>query len=129
MIKSIPATSFGSGAKGQVANEQMYNSGMYPQPIYVVQEPPRKKGGLIRFIGKLLITAGVVAGGAFAARKLIPALKKDVYKVADEVPTGFKEKVKHYTARIADFVEEKSVGLYNKLFKGKKAEEVAEAAK
>lgn len=88
----------------------------------VVCPPEEKKhGSVLGFIVKTLLTAGIVAGGLVLARKNIGALKGDLATL--EKDTTFLGKVKLYTAKAGDFVEEQ----WNKLVKLVKREETKPA--
>lgn len=127
MINSVSGVSFGTGAMDRVSQEQLYNPGVYAQPVYVMQEPPRKKGGFFNFLGKLILTAAVVCGGAVAARKFIKPLGKDAINFGEKVAKEAKpmDKVKYHFAKATDYIEEKAVNLYQKakgIFKKKEVE-------
>lgn len=125
MINSIPSVSFGTGVMDKVTQEQMYNPGLYAQPVYVMQEPKRKKGGFFRFLGNLILAAAIIGGGAVAVRKFIKPMKKEVFDVTNDLTSeaNLGAKIKHHTAKVADKIEEKAVNIYEKVkdvFKTKK---------
>ena len=116
MINSIPSVSFGTGPMDKVTQEQIYNPGLYAQPVYAMQEPSRKKGGFFSFLGKLILIAAVIGGGAVAARKFIKPMKKEALDVTNDITSeaSLGSKIKYHTAKAADYIEEKSVNLYEK---------------
>lgn len=118
-------------AMDKVSQEQLYSPGMYTSQE--LMEPPvyrEKKGGFISFLGKLVLTAAIVGGGAVAARKLIPALTKEHFDITGGLPkeSSIQGKAKYYLAKVADWIEEHTVGLIKKMKEGK-AEEGAEPPK
>lgn len=89
-------------ATDRITPEQMYNPGAYAAPPVIIYNQPQKQTSFLGAVGKLILTAAVIAGGAIAARKFIPALKD--YKVLDKLPDGAKtmEKVKNTFAKWTD---------------------------
>lgn len=98
------------GAMDPVTQAQIQANGAYSTaclPDVYVGTPvePHKKGGVVSFLVKTALAAGVVVGGAIAARRFIPALNKETLKVAETVPDGFVNQAKHYFAKYTDATE------------------------
>ena len=110
MTNSISSVSSVNHARAmdKVTKEQMYDPGLYAMRNLLDPPPPYKKeGGFFSFLGKLIVTAGIVCGGAVAARKLIPALKKETLDVTKDIAkeAKFVDKAKYYIAKFADKIE------------------------
>lgn len=106
------------GAMDKVTQEQLYAPGIYAMKQYIAEEekPYKEKHGFLRFLGKIVLTVAVISGGAVAARKFIPKLKKenfDISKGLDE-KAKFGDKAKFYLAKFADWIEGGFKGIFSK---------------
>lgn len=102
-------------AMDKVSQEQLYAPGMYA--MEELMEPPayrEKRGSFLGFLGKLVLTAAVVGGGAALLRN--HALKD--FDITAK-PTKISEYAKKWTAQLGDFVNEKIVAKLKNIFSKK----------
>ena len=110
MMNSISAISFkGIGAMDKVSQEQLYNPGLYALPELLNPPPPpyKKRGGFLNFLGKVLLTAIIVAGAAIGIRKVLMNDYKVIEKLADNAPNG--DKIKNTFAKYTDKLYDNTV--------------------
>ena len=128
MVKSVSNVSFSSaiGAMDKVSSEQLYNPGLYSMPE-LMQPPPRpykERMSFLGFLGRLVLTAGVVFGAPLLARKYLKALSKESVDVTKGLAKEAKpvEKLKYHIAKFGDWVDK---NMYQKIVKAfaKKTEE------
>lgn len=100
------------GAMDKITQEELSHPGYYVvspvKGLYEVPEPEyKKKGGFLKFLGKVILTAVIVGGAAVGARKFIPALGKDSVDVSEGLAknAGFGKTVKFRIAQLGDWVE------------------------
>lgn len=120
-VSSVPQTNNQVRAMDKVSQEQLYAPGMYA--VEELMEPPHyreKHGSFLGFLGKLVLTAAVIGGGAALLRKHSSFKTFDV----DVKPEKIFDQAKYYFAKLGDFVNEK---ILSKLPKFKKAEGSTEA--
>lgn len=123
MVSSVSGVPQNSkiGAMDKVSQAQIYSPGAYSMP-QVMQRPVyrREKGGFGRFLGKVVLTAAAVFGGAVLARKNIKSIKN--------IDLASKEggKIKRFIAKLGDDVMSAAKKLFKKAPKA--AENAADAA-
>lgn len=124
MINSVSKASFGNQATvmEKVPQEQLSAPGLYTMDNVMAPPPPdayypsnytyeKRDSGFLGFLGKVLLTAAVVAGGAVGVRKTLMNDYKVVEKLADTATKG--EKFKNNFAKYTDKLIEKSVKIYD----------------
>lgn len=118
MVSTVSGYSpvYGASTMDKVSSQQLQNPGLYTSPgdTYETQSEQKSGGSIFGTIGKVLLTAAVVGGGAIAARKFIPALKdyKPVEKLAEDAKPL--EKIKNGFVKAADWIEEHTIGYFKK---------------
>lgn len=127
MISSVSGVSFGNkvGAMDKISSEQLQTPGMYSSPDVMMpnMQQPRKKGGFLRFLGKLILTAAIVGGALVGAKHLI---NPEVLKTGITEKSGLAAKAKYYVAKAGDWVETIIKSIPAK-FKSQKADAAADA--
>jgi len=120
MVKSITNMSFGSaiGAMDKVSKEKLYDPGLYSQamaeirrdkredqqqrqPRYRYREPMSFMG----FIGRLVLTAGIVLGVPLLARKHVSKIKNIDLTQELAPKTKLVQRMEYYTAKVGDWVD------------------------
>lgn len=104
MINSVSAVSF-KAAPSAVPADPINRPGKFTKPEAAPKEEvPKKKGGFLKGLAKLVVAA-VVVGGA-----LLVGFKKGGLKVLDEAAmkdAKFMKKVGHYLAKAGEWVDAK----------------------
>jgi len=123
MVEAISNTLVGQNihAMDRIPQEKLYSPGLYS--IHQMTAPPpykEKDGGFLGFLGKLVLTAAIICGGAVLAKKT--ALKSfDVEKVTKE--SGKLDKIKKFIYNFGDKVEEKAKKIIDSVKKSKKSDD------
>lgn len=108
------------GVMDKVTQEQLYSQGRYSSPVVIVEESPktayRQGDSFIRFLGKLVLTAAAICGGAVAIRKWVPAMQKESIDVTQKLDSTAKplEKIKYYIAKFADWITDEIKDIFTR---------------
>lgn len=123
-VSNVPSGNYQPKAMDKVSQEQLYNPGLYAtQELLESPHYREKKGSFLGFLGKLVLTAAVIGGGAALLRK--HALNG--FDVTAK-PTKISEYAKKWTAQLGDFVNEKIVTKIKNIFPKKAEGDAAKAA-
>ncbi len=121
MVHSISTTPPGKNIQAMdvVSQEQLSTPGYYSRRDLMMPAtyPSQRRGGFLSFLGKIILVAAVICGGAVVARK---TLLKD-YDVVSEFgeDAKFLDKFKNFVAKSSDSLEN---GFKNLIKKQEKAD-------
>lgn len=106
-----PSAATRPGVMDKVSQAQLYSPGAYSTQSLLGPLPAqrKKKGSFLGFVGGLVFKAAIVCAALVGARKFLPVLKDA--NLGKELKEGakFLDKVKHYTAKSADYIEAKAL--------------------
>lgn len=103
MINSVSAVSF--KANNMSVQDRINSPGAFTKPAASPQEVavPKKKGGFLKGLAKLVAAAVIVGGG------LLLGFKKGAFKVLDDASKadGIMKKAGHYLGKAGEWVDSK----------------------
>lgn len=115
MVKSISNIQFGSaiGAMDKVSKEQLYNPGLYAlqNDLLLQPHPPRDRGvSFLGFLGRLVLTAGIVLGAPLLARKHLKMIRNVDLEQKLAKDAKFIDKGKYHLAKFGEWVDKNILG-------------------